>query len=134
MNTKWLLFAVFVWIIGMIFGATFEKHTGDDWTGARDETTLEYLLDYKNITYSQSTFGDISFPMANAEYFSTLLRCMTFQFEFFEPYDSNGDGTKDANTWAQLVKWVIFVPFSIAIIFALIYSFVTLLQGFIPFT
>lgn len=125
MNNKWVVFAVFVWIIGMFLGSTFEYHTDSDWVGADKETTLEYLLDAKNISYSQSDTGTWNFVGFNTEYFTTLWSVMTFDFTFFND---------DVNSGTEMIRWIIFVPVAIGVIYGVLYAFIQLIQGFIPFT
>jgi len=125
MNNKWIAFAAFVWIIGMFLGSTFEQHTGTDWAGASDESTLEYLLDVKNITYQQDIVGGLAVPMFNTDYFSTMWKVMTFDFEFF---------SDDVYPGMEIVRWIILLPIALAIAYGILYAFIQLLQGFIPFT
>jgi len=119
-----LAFLVLVWIVGVVLGSTYEKHEGPDWTGTEDgeaQTTLSYLMSWKNVTYQQTVVGSIELPLPNPEYISTLGRVMFLQFEFM------------SGSWV-LAQWVILAPLAIAALFSVIYAFTQLLQGFIPFT
>lgn len=122
MDSKWLAFFIFVWLIGMFLGATYEKHdTGLTWAGNVQENTLQYLLNYRNMTYQQTVFGAITLPFPSPEYFATWLRIAIMDFTFL-----NGD--------MEMVRWIVLLPIAIAGIASLIYAFVQLLQGFVPFT
>jgi hypothetical protein len=121
LNTKWLAFFAFVWVIGIFLGATYEKHdTSTTWAGNTQNTTLEYLMDYQNVSYQQPVFGNVSMPMVNGDYFRTWFKVLTLRFDFTTQY--------------EMLYWILFAPLAIAGAFALIYGFVGLLQGFIPFS
>ena len=121
MKTGLLAFLILVWVIGVFLGATYEKAEGTDWPGTSEETTLDYLMSFKNVTYQQTIIGSMEIPLPNPEYMKTLGRVMLLDFEFMD-----GD-------W-QLAQWVILSPLAIAALFSLIYAFIQLFQGFIPFT
>lgn len=126
MDNKWIIFLLMVWIIGCFLGATFDyQNTSDTWAGSTKETTLEYLLDAKNIAYSQEEGGTWSFVGINTEYFQTLWGVMTWDFPFFD--DTLNPGT-------EMIRWIIFLPIVIGIGFGILILFIQLLQGFIPFT
>lgn len=116
-----LSFLILVWIVGVFLGATYEKHEGPDWPGTKEESTLDYLMSFKNVTYQQTIIGSIEIPVPNPQYMKTLGRVMFLQFEFME-----GD-------W-QLAQWIILAPLAIAALFTLLYALMQLFQGFIPFT
>jgi hypothetical protein len=124
-NHKWVIFLIAIYIIAMLLGCTFEASTGTGWAGTSEETTLEYLMNAKNIMYSQSDTGTWTFVVFNTEYFETLWGVMTFDFAFFD--DDLYPGT-------EMIRWIFFIPFAIGIAFGLSVLFIDLLQGFIPFT
>ena len=119
---KWIIFLLFVWITLGFLGATLEQHTGTTWEGITNQTTLEYLLDMKNITYDQSATGIWSFVKLNPAYFGVILKCMTWDFDFMQ------------TDIGEMVRWIIFIPFSIGMAAMFIFEFILLIQGFIPFT
>lgn len=119
MQSKWLGFVIFVWVVCMFLGATFEKHTGATWEGATQESTLEYLMNVKHVVYQEDETGELRFVFVNQEYFETWLQVLTWDFTFLR-----GEGY-------EMVRWVFLTPFSIAAIAGLLYSFIQLMQGFI---
>ncbi len=108
----------FVWIIGVIWGSSFEYYTGTDWAGVTGQSTLNYLLNYNNIVYQQSVFGTLTFPMPNPSYFTEWLRVGMMDFQFL-----SGD--------LVIVQWFLQL-FGLCGIVAFIYTVFTVLTGFIP--
>jgi hypothetical protein len=124
-NHKWIIFLIALYIIAMFLGCTFEESTGTSWAGASEQNTLEYLMNFKNITYSQTDTGTWSFVGINTQYFNTIWGVLTFDFAFFDD---------DLYPGSEMFRWIFFVPFAIGIAFGLAILFIDLLQGFIPFT
>jgi len=122
MPNKWIGFIIFVWVVCMFMGATFEHHTtvAGTWEGGTQESTLEYLLNVKNIATKTDQAGGVHFVGFNADYFSTLWQIFTWDFTFLR------------DTGYEMLRWIVLMPFSIACAFGLLYSFIQLLQGFIP--
>ena len=125
MSNKWIVFLLFLYVIGMTLGATFENTPETVWTpggGVTTETTntLEYILDARHIAYQTSSTGDLHFVGINNEYFSAWWKLMTFDFKFFEHYD------------LEIVRWIIFVPLAGALVFGMLTFFISVIQGFIP--
>lgn len=120
MDNKWIIFAVMLWIIGMLFGATYDKvDIGTyDPGGQSMTTTLNYLTNMKNIAYSTDATGASSFVGVNTDYFKTLWQVMTFDFGFF-------DGG------AEIFRWILLMPISVGILFAIYQLFVQIIQGLI---
>ena len=120
MDNKWVIFAVCLWVIGMFFGATFDKVDIGTYqpAGTPMATTLDYLTNMKNISYTTSSSGTWSFVGLNTNYFKTLWQMMTFDFGFFE-----GD--------AEIVRWIVLIPISVGILFAVFQLFVQIIQGLI---
>lgn len=121
MNPKWVGFLAFIWLVGVILGATYDKMDSAEWDARVSETKMEYLLNYKNVTYEQGVFGTVTFPLPNPTYFETVLNIATFNFEFLQ-----GEGY-------QFIRWFLQI-FALMGVLAFIWSAVDLLQGFIPFT
>lgn len=121
MSIKWIGFITFVWIIGMIWGSTFDKQTEDagTWFGIREESTLEYLMDFRHISYAEDETGEQHFVGFNSNYFNQWQKVILWDFTFL-----NGGGY-------EIIRWIFLVPFSIVAILGLLYMFIQLLQGFI---
>lgn len=117
MSGKWLIFILFVYIVGMFLGATFEQHaTAATWEGSSEGvTTLSYLMNVGNAVQQTSVLGVIPLPIPNGEYFSTLFEVLTWQFAFMADYD--------------MVYWILMLPFAIAGIFSLIMLFIGTITG-----
>jgi len=124
LNPKWIGLIVFVWITLTFLGATFEGHstTTGDWEGDTQETQLEYLMNVKNVVAQTSETGEVSFVLFNTEYFKTVWQMITWDFTFLQ-----GEGY-------EIIRWIVFIPISAVISYGLLYAFIQLAQGFIPFT
>jgi len=121
MNPKWIGWLALIWLAGAILGGTYEEMSPTAWNVKVSETKMEYLLNFKNTTYQQSSFGVITFPLPNPEYFSTLLNVATMNFEFLQ------------DEGYQFVRWGL-QTFALMGILAFLWSATELMQGFIPFT
>ena len=135
MSTKWIGFATFVWIILLFLGATFEKQTtlANTWEPGEGETALEYLVNIKNVVYADDETGKLAWVSPNPEYFVKLVQVLTWDFSFLKcPEDDPlTPGTDESRCVYEIIRWVVFVPFTIAVMFGLVMIFIQLLQGFI---
>jgi hypothetical protein len=131
LKAGWLALFLFVWIIGAIFGSTFEFHV-DTATGSAEQiaaagdqagkwgfsgngtsgyaqspqTTLEYIFDIKN-SFQKLPFVDVSVPIpSNPKYWDAVYRVVTWRWSFMED--------------APMVYWIFFFPFVAMGIFSLI--------------
>ncbi len=122
MNPKWVGFLAFVWIIGVLWGSSYEASSTFSYatgaTATTPQSTLNYLLNYQNIVYQQPVFGNLTFPMPNTQYFLEWLRVGTMNFYFLD-----GD--------LVVVQWFLQI-FGICGIVAFIYTVFTVLTGFVP--
>ena len=89
------------------------------WSGESGETTLEYLADLRHITYQEGEVGMLAWLTPNPVYFETVIQVVTWDFTFLR-----GEGY-------EMIRWIILLPFSVAIIFGLFYGFIQLMMGFI---
>jgi len=119
MPNKWLGFMVFVWVILSFFASTFDKGTtaGGGWAGNTAPSKLEYLMNFKNISYQSTAAGDMNFVGINSNYFTTINDVIMWNYSFLDDYG--------------MVKMIILVPFSILAVLALITMFTSILFGFI---
>lgn len=118
MSNGWIAFVVSVWIVGALLGAAYDK----DWdqlstntTGYESGSKLNYLMNFRNISYQSDSAGTQHFVGVNTEYFNTLGSVLTFDFGFFP----------DDMRW---LHWMIFAPFGIAIVYGLIALFISILS------
>ena len=126
-SNKWLGFVCAVWIICIFWASSYEGYgssanpdTEAQWAGAKQESTLEYLMDVKNIVYSTIQSGATSFTFVNTEYWTTLWNVITWkQFTFL-----NGQ------PW-EMIRWIVLIPFSIAAVFGIVYMFIVLLTSLV---
>lgn len=89
------------------------------WFGKTGESTLEYLADIRHITYREGEVGPLAWVTPNPEYFQTMWQVVTWDFTFLR-----GEGF-------EMIRWIVLVPFTTAIVFGLMYSFIQLMMGFI---
>ena len=129
LKAGWLALFLFVWIIGAIFGSTFEYHV-DETTGSAEQiaaagsqagkwagsgsggytenpqTTLEYIFNMKNVFVKAPVF-DVALPIpANPDYWDAIYRVVTWRWSFMED--------------APMVYWIFFFPFVAMGIFSLL--------------
>jgi len=130
MKASVLAFFLMVWIIGAFLGSTFEYHTSATWagnstgTGGYDQspvTTLEFLMNINNATQRTEVLGVIPMITPNEEYFASIFRVISWQFSFL--YDTNG------NLAYGLVYYIVFLPFVLAGIIALVLLVYGILTG-----
>lgn len=98
---------------------TYTMKENPEWMGESEETTLEYLLNPKNIVVGEDEIGWVTWWIAPFEYFRAWFKVIMWDFQFLD------------NTMGDLVRWIVLVPFSIAVVAGLIILFVQLLQGFV---
>lgn len=122
MENKWVIFVMLIWIVAMILGASYDKvdigaytpgGTGTD----SAVTTLNYLTTFKNISYIPNSTGSWTFVGINTEYFTKLWQVMTFDYAFMQ-----GSGY-------DIVRWVVFYPITIGMMFAIAQLFFQAIQG-----
>lgn len=127
MKIALLGFAIFVWIICVFWADSYEGYgssanpgTASEWSGIRHESTIEYLMDVKNIMFNTDETGATNFVFFNSEYWTTWWNVLTWkQFTFL-----NGQ------PW-EYVRWIVLIPLSIMTVFGILYMFVVLLTSFI---
>jgi len=125
-SNKWLGFVVAVWIICIFWATSYEGYgssanpgTESQWAGTQQQSTLEYLMDLKNVNMS-TQMGIVGYVIPNKDYIVTIWNVITWkEFTFL-----NGQ------PW-EMVRWIVLIPFSIAAIFGIMYMFIILLMGFI---
>ncbi len=124
MENKWIIFVAVVWIVAVILGASYDKvDIGTYAPGGigtnTTTTTMQYLTTFKNISYIPNSTGSWTFVGINTSYFTTIWQVMTFDYAFMQ-----GSGY-------DIVKWIIFYPITIGIMFAVAQLFFSMLQGFL---
>ncbi len=122
MENKWVIFVALLWIIAMILGASFDKVDIGTYApyGATNDsasTTLQYLTTFKNISYIPNSTGSWTFVGINTDYFGKLWQVMTFDYAFMQ-----GSGF-------DIVRWVVFYPITIGMMFAIAQIFFQAVQG-----
>lgn len=120
MRDSWIAFITFVYIMCTFMGSTFEAHTGADWAGVSEQSTLEYLTNMNNVTKQQDVIGPISFLTPNGEYFKTIFRVAFLNFEFLQEPGYN------------MVYWILFFPLALIGVFGMLNFLYQVIQGFLP--
>lgn len=114
MGPKWVIFLVSVYLLGSVFGGMVE--------GTYLETEETSLLEDVVGIETYHIMG-IAIPKPSLDWLSSLGKMMLWEFAMFK----NADGTP--NEWA-LLKWVIFLPISLGLMYVLVTTFIPiLLQG-----
>ena len=127
MQLKWLMLFIFVYIVGMFLGSTFEMHTeaAGTWFGSGSagltespQTTLSYIFNLRNIVQMQPQLGGaISLPSFNEQWFDSFFKIITWRFDFLY-FDDFG----------RFFYWIVVFPFAgagIASVGILIYGIIT---------
>ena len=99
MSMKWFALIVFVYVIGLYLGATFENaNTTAEWgpgggsAGLSESplTTLQNAVQMKNLIQEQPLLGGaITIPLPNTDIFTATFKILTGQFDFVM-YDDLG--------------------------------------------
>jgi hypothetical protein len=125
MEQKWVIFAVALWLVGIFLGATYDKVDIGTYApitvGSTTVTaggTLNYLSNFKNISYKSTTTGKWAFVGINPDYFTVLWGVMTWDFNFF-------------NGGAEIFRYILLLPISVGVMFGIFQLFVALMQGLI---
>ncbi len=88
---KFILLILFVWVTGMVLGATFENVSAWSTTntiyataGAQTpQTMLSYIMNISNAVQKLTVWNvGIPLPMPNPDYWLALFRVITWQFPF----------------------------------------------------
>ena len=102
MPIKWIVFFFSTWIICGFFGSLVEQVF---YGSGAAQTTLETVIAME-ITSDVVVFGKTVGWVPNMTWFDAVAKVATFNFVYFKN-DMIG----------QLVKWVVFIPVGIAIVF-----------------
>lgn len=125
MNAKLLAFFLFVYLIGFFLGTLLDHNSNmcsvdtDGVTHCYD-STLNYLLDVKNLTRSSANTGTVSIAMFNVDYIGTFVQSVFLWFP---------------NLWEGdfVLVWIfIFAPLCAMGLLALISFSLQIIQGFLP--
>ncbi len=118
---------VAIYIIMIILGATMDNASNynvyGQWQGASSsESIFSYLTNFGNATQQFSTFGPISLPVPNMDYFNAMFQVMTLRFSWMM------DGS-----YMQMVYYVAFLPLTaMGILFSIMF-FIGIIRGNISF-
>jgi len=115
MNIKWIAAVVMIWIIGTTWGAMFEKEATCD-----TESTLNYLVNFKNIAYQDDDVGVSHFVVINDKYFDTLAQTVSWNFTFLKEEPGY-----------EMAKNIAMSPITIAVLLGFILAFASVLMGII---
>ncbi len=99
MSMKWLALIVFVYVIGLYLGCTFENaNTAAEWgpggglVGLSESplVTLQNAVQMRNLIQEQPLLGGaFSVPLPNTDIFVAVFKILTWQFDFVM-YDDLG--------------------------------------------
>lgn len=135
MNVKWLGFLIFVWLIGIFVGGSYEGDLATSLIGGKSK--IEYLLTPSESSYEGVT-GNTKWWAASTEYWGSWLEVLTWDFPFCKPYDANLNGVIDAaeqhNNDFGVYAGYFFHAFGIIGLAAFIFAMLELFQGFLPWS
>ncbi len=111
---KILIICVFVWVVAIFLGSTYEgagsTYTTITWVGSTNGTggyaatetpqnTLSYLFNMNNAVQHTPIIGSIPLPIPNGDYFSAWYRVVTLRFSFLADY--------------PMFYWIMVMPFAL---------------------
>ena len=110
MPAKYLALLVFLWVVAAVLGGVIEGAAlGENETGV-----LNILTSWAEVNTAES-WSIVKVVQALPSFFSSLFELMTFDFAFFD------------GGW-ELVRWFLFVPLMVTVVFGLITTFVGIFQ------
>lgn len=118
---------VAMYIIIAILGATMDSASNYEvygqWDGAASsESIFSYLTNFGNASQQFTTFGAISLPKPNFEYFNAMFQVLTLRFSWM--MDSS---------YLQMIWWIVFLPFTtMGVLFSIMF-FIGIIRGNISF-
>lgn len=135
MNPKWLGFIIFVWLIGIFVGGTYEGDLGSEL--GEGKTRVEILFTPVETNY-EGTIGETKWWVASTDYWKTWLEVLVWDFPFCKPYDADGSGTIEAdeehNNDIGVYAGYFLKAFGIVGLAALIFAMFEFFQGFLPWS
>ena len=125
MNPKLLAFFLFCYLLGFFLGTLLDHNVNNcavDTDGVMHcyDSTLNYLLDVKNLTRSSANSGTVSLAMFNVDYIGTFVQSIFLWF----PNMWEGD---------MVLVWVfVMAPLCAMGLLAIISFSLQIIQGFLP--
>ncbi len=92
MDSRWLIFFVFIWVIGGFMGATYDGFTTPtEWASAGYSSgnmtdTLTDVMKHNVAKQETSILGAVSFIVPAGNWASSLANIVIWNFSFVEPY------------------------------------------------
>lgn len=102
MSPKWMIFLVMLWVCVSMFGAVLEG----SFLGGDEQSHLNVLMNAKILT-STTVVGKIVGAFTDLEMWQAIAGILIWDFSFWE-------GSY------EIVRWILFLPVSIGILFSLI--------------
>jgi len=110
MSWKVVVFIVFIWVIGAFMGAILAEGFP---TGTSNDVNLDDLTNGPFVSQAIAG-GAVSLMVPNPRFFQAIYKAATFQFDFL------------TGGWG-IVKWIVFVPLAVGIIYGLVLTFINTL-------
>jgi hypothetical protein len=151
MNPKWIAFIIFVWIIGLYLGMTYESDASEFTRATSGNSscpgTMEKLFTPVEQNY-EGVSGNTKWWIAGGNYpdscpgatnyWATWLEVSTWDFPFLKPYDTNSNGVIDPSEEDNndIGKHMGYVLRAFGIIGTLVFvvTMLQLFQSFLPWT
>jgi len=150
MNPKWLGFIIFVYLIGIFIGGTYEGNLGGQLAtrtttdetgatvtipGARDR--IEIMFTPVQTNY-EGVVGKTKWWIASEDYWTTWLDVLTWSFPFCQPYDFDNSGIIEAdeqhNNDIGVYAGYFLKAFGIVGLAAILFAMFQFFQGFLPWS
>lgn len=100
MSTKWLVFALMLWVVLVFVGVVLETGLAPNvpYGYGQEKTILETLMSLR-VFNDVTIAGQTVFWVPNWSWFGAVVSAFTFDFVFFE-------GT----SYGQMMRWIFFAP------------------------
>ena len=135
MNPKWLGFLIFVWLIGVFIGGTYEADMGTELTAGKAK--MEYLFTPVETNY-EGTIGETKWWAASPNYWITWLEVLVWDFPFCKPYDVDNSGVIEVderhNNDFGVYAGYFLKAFGIVGLAAVLFAMFEFFQGFLPWS
>lgn len=108
---KYIAFIVFIYVVGAIMGVILDEA----FVSPDEQVMLNIMSTAEGVRMPVAGGQEITLVKAKENYFTTIWNAATFNFKFLH------------GGWA-ILKWIIFGPLAAMIVYALVMTFINILQ------
>lgn len=116
MAPKFIAFAVYIWMLGMLVGVVGDGVALFIEASGHEESTFRYLLSWGMVSVDQD-FGPIEFALQMPSFLAAIFNIITLNF-----------GWMNATEAGQLVRWICLFPLVAMFVWGVIVTFFGIFQ------